>query len=1376
MTERTQGLVPYVPKLALRLLRDSPTPLQEPRVEGLLVCVLLADVSGFTEIVERIAREQPDRGAEQVHEILNGCFGPLTEYVDAAGGEVLRFPGDAALAVWTAPAPLDPSIPLGELVCRTATCGLTLTEKIDRLSVTETIQLRLRVAIGAGHAWAAIVGGVEGQWEMVLQGAPVRQLRGALKAARPGDVVLSPEAATLAGSLLQGVYRDNHFVVRRADKVSPPPVCPPQISLSPPEAVLRSLVPRSVQARLAAGQTAWLAEFRRMTVVFVNVLGLEADEDGRRLQSTMRAVQTVVARFGGSVNQTVVDDKGTTIVLAFGVALGVHEDDPARAVRAALLIREALGQIGIAARMGVTTERIFTGIRGSGSRLEFALIGDGVNLAARLAGIAEDILCDGATRTASQDAISFESLAPARVKGKEDPVQIYRPRSITHRTVKPEGRDSDLIGRTPERIALEGRLAALGRSGQGGVVFVEGEPGIGKSTLISHLLRQAPAHRVRSLVGTADSIEQKTSYMAWRPIVAALLGPEVEHHGGARLQRLKSLLGPEGYRQAPLLNAVLPTPLPENELTSVMNADSRARIARSLLLTMMEAATESTPLLLVLEDAHWMDSASWELAEALVIRLPHVLLVVSLRPLKEKEQPQRRLEAGAETTHVRLEALGPRDIQVLVCRRLNVVDIPEGVASLIYRRAEGQPLFAEELALALRDQGTLEVRERTCRLRSDVKSLAHLRVPDTVNGVVTSRIDQLTPQQQLTLKVASVLGRRFSLTDVTNIHPLGESAENLEDQIVHIAASGLIHTSPARPDEPCLFSHAVIQDVAYQLLPFKQRCELHRRSAVWLEKKGEGNLDALSPLLAHHWERAEIADKAIEYLARAGERALLRDFANREAADFLTRLLALAHKTQDPDQHEVMPIPTGGSVTARAVRLARWERMLTQALFHQGRDAEGMTHLERSLSLLGQKMPASKLALGAEFARGLVVRLAWPPPRPRHRNLSGLTRQALLEMVETYETLGAAAYYTGRVRSDQGMVAFFRSVRVAERVGPSAQLSRAYSTFSNVVAMFRRPKLAHQYFQLALAIAEEIGDREATFMALRRGQLPLYITAHWDEAMTSLDRALELGAALGNVHERQVMEYQRARIHFNQGLIDEALGGFRRLLSSARRYQTAVNELWALVSIGEALFRQGHVEEAITCAEETLHVAEKAETTDQNCRFQAYGLLAAAWLRKGGPERGREYVDGAISAAEAGARFSFVPQIGFSGVAEVLFALWDRGGHDARSARTTLRSWLRTLRLVGFCRPILEPWDLVFRASWNGRCGRRRRAARRARRAMVLADRMRLAYESGYARMELARWLSPADSERSHRLQQACEIFRRIGATGDLRAAQEFSG
>jgi tetratricopeptide (TPR) repeat protein len=424
-----------------------------------------------------------------------------------------------------------------------------------------------------------------------------------------------------------------------------------------------------------------------------------------------------------------------------------------------------------------------------------------------------------------------------------------------------------------------------------------------------------------------------------------------------------------------------------------------------------------------------------------------------------------------------------------------------------------------------------------------------------------------------------------------------------------------------------------------------------------------------------------------------------------EAEKFLTRLIVLA------DGLPAAPAPgTGraasiGALDASRIALAKWERMLSQAIARRGRHAAAMGHLERSISLLGHTMPDATLACKLEVLWGVGVRLAGRPRTTRRRRLSEEDQAACLESVRAYDSFIQFLYLGQTDGHDQvrpsgdtsllSAVALLRSARLAERIGPSGELSRTYSLVANLMAMFRRSELADYYAVKARDIAETVHDKHALFRALTMGQLPAFISGRWHAAEGSFVRGLALGGELRNSHECLINECTLGYICFHQGRLDEALGRFTDIRLRAEHSEDQIPRLWATIAIAEVLFRQGQVREAMAEAQECLDLAERTGTVDQNSRFQAHRLLASAWARQGSLTRAMAEVAGATAAAGR-VRGSPSSQAGFVGVAEALFAQWDRADRDQRGVETRLRRWLWLLRTTAFSRPILEPWDLFF--------------------------------------------------------------------------------
>jgi class 3 adenylate cyclase/tetratricopeptide (TPR) repeat protein len=902
--EIRKHLVSYAPELvAARLARD-PDQFDVPSAERTEGALLFVDISGFTPLTERLAQKGPS-GAEELGRILNGFFAETVDEIAAHGGIIVDFAGDALFAVW-----LEED--LAESARRATQCAIALQEIIQTRGRND-ISLAIKTTVGAGAIQILHVALGPDHRSCVVGGEAQRQVAAAEKFAEPTNVILSESAANLLGTsartrpLFPGCVR----LVGLNDLI--PPRSRPTVVLSEDtDDALSAYLPRSIQERVGLGQEKWLAEFRRVTSVFVNVIGLELDAEdaAQRLQKAARAIHIQAQRFSGQVQQFVIDDKGTVMLVAFGLPPRSHEDDARRGIRAALAMEEAIAGLGLRSAIGITTGWIFCGPVGSDRRREFQVQGDAVNLAARLMQAAlDDVLCDAAT--ARQAPEQCEALSPIEVKGKAAPIPIFRPTGDDTGFLGPSGDTTPLVGRSEERQRLLSRIHGLRDDKAGGVVILEGEAGIGKSRLLKELVLIAQESDVGVLYGAGNAIDGGAPYHGWKRVFEEVLdlGAVPANPGARRRHTMRRLRKREARLElAPLLNPVLHLEHPESAATASLSAAIRSALTCDLLVELLkeEVSTQPIPSVLILEDAHWLDTASWTLLHRVAQEIPHLLIVMATRPPtgKEVEDLDALKAAAADFERLSLSPMTRRETADLVCHLLGVEALPPEVGDLIRKSAEGNPFFSEEIALSLRQSGILLVDARTARL-SPMAELEALRLPDTIQGVVVSRLDALNADEQFLIKVASVLGRTFQPDMVQAIHPVDLSHDDLLRHLKNLEAQGLIRTERSAAGMRYAFKHPITREVAYESMLHAQRQKLHRRAAEAIEQV-HGDADpAWVTALAHHWKKAaeagendtHAARRAVKYLEMAGARAL-KNGAFVSGHAFLEDALRLLRKTR----------------------------------------------------------------------------------------------------------------------------------------------------------------------------------------------------------------------------------------------------------------------------------------------------------------------------------------------------------------------------------------------------------------------------------------------------------------------------------------------
>jgi class 3 adenylate cyclase len=577
MPDLTQALAAYVPQRIVRAALQGAQPPAQARAERFLSAVLFADISGFTPLTEALAARGAE-GTEELTQLLNDYFWHMIALIEAQGGEVVKFSGDALTALFSAEreglgtaarraqqAAQDMQSATGGTPCNDAIhSGMTLQTSIG------PVELAMKIGIGAGEILALHVGGISGRWEYVVAGDPLRQVTQAEKQAERGQVILSPEAQAVV----------------LAHPVSPGPTPPLDWSqardLQAVAAVLRCYVPTVVVDWLEGGLQEWLAVLRPMVVLFVGVSGIDYTKDSAKaiaqLHTFLRTAQKTIDRYQGSINKLAVDDKGTVLLALLGAPPYAHADDAERALGCALDLQAAVEAQELRLAIGVTTGRVFAGPVGCATRHEYTVMGDTVNLAARLMGVAGpgQVCCDFETYRRARTRLAFDLLPPTRVKGKAGLIRVYRPVGELG-IPRVEERSGALIGRQSELAQLTAYLDNV-QAGENCVLLIQGEAGIGKSRLVEELTRLMRERGLAGLRGEGRSVEQQTPYRAWRDVFVSYFGLEELTDPAERRRRVQDAvrdLAPELGERIPLLNPVLNLGWPDSELTASMDTQLR---------------------------------------------------------------------------------------------------------------------------------------------------------------------------------------------------------------------------------------------------------------------------------------------------------------------------------------------------------------------------------------------------------------------------------------------------------------------------------------------------------------------------------------------------------------------------------------------------------------------------------------------------------------------------------------------------------------------------------------------------------------------------------------------------------------------------------
>lgn len=798
-------LMSYVPRVVVRrFIRDPSHPIIAPEVEHYYSCVLFVDISGFTPLTESLTTLGAE-GVERVSTHLNGYFSEMINLINEHGGDIVKFAGDALIVIWPTSSE-DGIYPMSLLGVQ---CAHALQKNLGNYKVGNA-KLMLHIGVGAGSIAGIHVGGAQGRLEFFVAGHPMEQVSACEAQAAPGEIFISKECQKYIKKHCVGEFVDDNF---RLDGVHEP-ISLPQTDEFPLceilETRLKSYVPDAVLSHLDTDD--YLAELRTVSIIFVklDILYKNHEDSAKSIQLYFASMQAILSRFEGTVRQFLIDDKGAVLIAAFGLPPISHEDDPLRAVESGLSIKSILTSMGVACGIGITTGRAFCGAVGSEDRREYAMVGDVVNLSARLmvASIKKDaILCDQATRNSTKNVVQWMELDSLSVKGKKQPVRVFVP----EKTLKDVSRDqiiavegAKVVGRESAISLMAFKLKKLNqnKTQPGHVLVIEGEPGIGKTRLARELVDMASEDQ-EIFFGTCDVVGGTQMYLgSWSFIFSDILdidseeiptGETLEEHICQILKSIPSIYPlPDMISSwetlAPLLNMVIPLNIADNPIVSSMSEQSRAELLQILLLRILQTRI-SPGSIIILDEAHYFDSPSWTLTLAACQQIKGVLFVVVLRPMKPPLPfAYQQMMHCQNANYLSLTPLTPSESVELAQQILNVSKLPPQLASQIGEKGQGLPFIIEEMTTSLKESGVIEIQGDECK----IKEGAEFTLPSTVRQLITSKLDRLSSLEKSILKVASAIGRVFNVTLLSHLISDPVQKSRIHDGLASLVKAGFI--------------------------------------------------------------------------------------------------------------------------------------------------------------------------------------------------------------------------------------------------------------------------------------------------------------------------------------------------------------------------------------------------------------------------------------------------------------------------------------------------------------------------------------------------------------------------------------------------------
>jgi tetratricopeptide (TPR) repeat protein len=688
-----------------------------------------------------------------------------------------------------------------------------------------------------------------------------------------------------------------------------------------------------------------------------------------------------VYEFEGTINQMT----GDGAMALFGAPIAL-EDAPQRALWSALSIHRDIAnfsdqnkEIGhIRMRFGINTGPVVVGTLGKDLRVEFNAVGDTVNLASRMESLAEPgaIYVTEETFRLTKELFRFKTLGKKAVKGKKRAVPVYKVQSARKDIYRPRlGPErmiySDMVGRESELNRLELQVMKV-INGEGSVVNIIGEAGIGKSRLVAELKQREIIKKITLFEGRAISIGKNLSF---HPVIdlfkqwAQIREDDGEAMAFAKLEAAVRNLFPDTVREVLPFVAILIGMKPLGRYAERIKGIEGEALKKLILKNVRELlikATELTPLVIVSEDLHWADTSSIELLESLLrlAETQRILFINVFRP-GFKETGDRIVETITEKlpvyyVEIVLNPLNEKMSEALINNMLKVGELHHAVFGRIVQRVGGNPFFIEEVVRSFIDSGAVILKNGGFQITEKIRTIA---IPNTINDVLMARIDRLEETTRDLVKVASVIGRSFFyriLKEVTGAY------EDLNDRLSYLKKIQLIRERQRMGEVEYLFKHALAQEATYESILPNNRKGLHLKVAEAIEKVFSERLHEFYGMLAYHYSRAENLDKAEEYLTRAGEEAL-KSSASNEALHYYQDALDLYLKkygdAADPE------------------KIAMFDKNIALTFYNRGQYVDAVEYFDKALNHYWGELPKYSMLKIFKFLSGffaLIIALYIP--------------------------------------------------------------------------------------------------------------------------------------------------------------------------------------------------------------------------------------------------------------------------------------------------------------------------------------------------------------------------------------------------------------
>lgn len=1200
----------YLPRYLVELITEDPTPGQ---VSGNFRhgAVMFADVSGFTAMSEKLSALGKE-GAEEITSVLDQYFDAMLEIGDYFGGDLLKFGGDALLIFFEGDDGPHHAL---------ATASL-MQESMDQFAQVKTSQgvypLRMSIGIASGSVFLASLGS-PGNMYYAVMGHTLASMAQAEARASAGQIVVDQTTRDAADEIATFVLANDDFWLlermissevqaKELIRVSKSTLYDAetnadvlvQSSLSQWAIIegLCSYVPNELMARLVVEPKRPIihGSHRPVTVIFANYQGIDKlindlGPDNKQLISDilntyLLSQSRILSRYGGTISRLDPYIVGHRIMALFG-ALRAHEDDPQRAVHAAFEMNQALEAVNqevcdalanvpnlrsesdpapLRQRIGINTGFVFAGNVGTATRREYTVMGDQVNVTARLMSLAKEgeVLIGQSTARHAEGRFKLEEKDAVEVKGISEPVRNFVVLGLEERPQEwAQLASIPFVGR--ERELIQGRQAVEDSlRGDGGVLVIKGASGIGKTRLAEEITSFGDMEGMDLLTGSCLSYGKTMTYHPWAEILRAHFGILVTDATRSRMEALQSgMRAIDEVEWTPVIGTVIGLDIPDNDMTRDLDAKLRRQRFLDLSVKLLQTRAQHRPLMVVVDDAQWADPASMDLISYVARNIAghSILLILAHRP--DEDLPD--WSDYPHAIELELGDLPQNACMEIVQSMIGPITLPDSMCQLIQSRGSGNPFFLAEVVRALIDASAVE--QDKSGSWQVVKDVSAVELPDTIHGIIISRLDRLQMIERRLLQVASVVGSIFGYETVTGVYAFEESGEVLQDRFDHLQNLGLIALQDA-DRQTYRFPHLTTQEVVYESLSFDLRRGLHCTIGDYVESAFTQFLGEKLELLAYHYYQGHAWSKAMTYNLHAGLNAQ-REFANESAIEFCLRSLEAVEKLGtdlDTSEEQLAAQETLGDVQTimgkydtalghfgsarnlvddavlaedKPYYLAELSRKTADVFERQSKYEVALDWLDRGLDYLDLQIPTVEatdiyiLKAGVHQRQGLLEEAAYWAQAGHDIAAQLSTREGRRAAAHTSYLLGAIYYRSGDL--DQAIKHCQESVRGYEEIENVVGLARAFNNLGSTYRLKGDWELAREALQKSLDINRKIGEiQEQGAVTNNLGNIYMN-QGDWELAAEHFLESHSIWVKLGALLPQAITLSNLSQVYINQG-------------------------------------------------------------------------------------------------------------------------------------------------------------------------------------------------------------------------------------------------